>query len=89
MSPTINQLLKREERFKKLCIQVTTTDVNGDGTLLQQAVDRKKDFVRILLEFGFVSLFLGFSSIPNLLQGRPSCQTSTKGIRSKNLPLSR
>merc|ERR1719500_2297344 len=44
---------------------VTTTDVNGDGTLLQQAVDRKKDFVRILLEFGFVSLFLGFSFIPN------------------------
>ena len=38
--------------------QVTTKDVRGYGTLLQDAVcERKLDFIRMLLEYGFVWLF--------------------------------
>ena len=46
--------------------QVSTNSVGDDGTLLQEAVHRnKQDFVRILLEYGFVYFALPKLSFPS------------------------
>ena len=50
--------------------QVSTANVRDMGTLLQNAVtESKAHFVRVLLEFGYVMIFLTLTEETNLIEG--------------------
>ena len=50
--------------------QVSKTNVRNWGTLLQDALaERKAHFVRVLLEFGYVTIYLTLTEGTHLVEG--------------------